>query len=73
MYGLVNRKKPLNETTPFHPRSVYGVSKVFAYHAAVHYREAYGILHLTEFYLTTSLLEEGQLLLQKNSSRACKN
>ena len=43
MYGLVNRKKPLNETTPFHPRSVYGVSKVFAYHAAVHYREAYGI------------------------------
>ena len=43
MYGLVNRKKPLNEKTPFHPRSVYGVSKVFAYHAAVHYREAYGI------------------------------
>jgi GDPmannose 4,6-dehydratase len=43
MYGLVGKRKSLNEKTPFHPRSVYGVSKVFAYHAAVHYREAYGI------------------------------
>ena len=43
MYGLVKNKKSLNELTPFHPRSIYGVSKVFAYHAAVHYREAYGI------------------------------
>ena len=43
MYGLVKNRKSLNELTPFHPRSIYGVSKVFAYHAAVHYREAYGI------------------------------
>ena len=43
MYGLVKNKKSLNEQTPFHPRSIYGVSKVFAYHAAVHYREAYGL------------------------------
>ncbi len=43
MYGLVNNKKSLNEKTPFHPRSVYGISKVFAYHATVHYREAYGL------------------------------
>ena len=43
MYGLINKKNSLNEKTPFHPRSVYGVSKVFAYHTTVHYREAYGI------------------------------
>ena len=43
MYGMVKNKKSLNELTPFHPRSVYGVSKVFAFHTAVHYREAYGI------------------------------
>ena len=43
MYGLVKNKNSLNELTPFHPRSIYGVSKVFAYHTAVHYREAYGI------------------------------
>ena len=43
MYGLVKNKKSLNENTPFHPRSIYGASKVFAYHSTVHYREAYGI------------------------------
>ena len=43
MYGLVKKKNSLNELTPFHPRSVYGISKVFAFHTAVHYREAYGI------------------------------
>ena len=43
MFGLVNKKTSLNEKTPFHPRSIYGVSKVFAFHSAVHYREAYGI------------------------------
>ncbi len=43
MYGMVKNKKSLNELTPFHPRSVYGISKVFAYHTAVHYREAYGV------------------------------
>ena len=34
---------PQNEHTPFHPRSPYGVSKVFGYWAAVNYREAYGM------------------------------
>ena len=43
MYGLVKKRNSLNELTPFHPRSVYGVSKVFAFHTAVHYRVAYGI------------------------------
>ena len=43
MYGLVKKRNSLNESTPFHPRSVYGISKVFAFNTAVHYREAYGI------------------------------
>ena len=43
MYGKVSSKKSINEKTPFHPRSMYGVAKVFAYHTAVHYREAYKI------------------------------
>jgi len=42
MYGLV-REVPQTETTSFHPRSPYGVAKVFAYWAAVNYREAYGM------------------------------
>jgi GDPmannose 4,6-dehydratase len=34
---------PQNETSPFYPRSPYGVSKLFSYWATVNYREAYGI------------------------------
>lgn len=34
---------PQNEATPFHPRSPYGVAKVFAYWATVNYRESYGM------------------------------
>ncbi|MBI2035433.1 MAG: GDP-mannose 4,6-dehydratase [Candidatus Liptonbacteria bacterium] len=34
---------PQNEKTVFHPRSPYGVAKVFAYYAAVNYREAYNL------------------------------
>lgn len=34
---------PQNETTPFHPRSPYGVAKVAGYYATVNYREAYNI------------------------------
>ena len=37
---------PQNEQTPFHPRSPYGVAKIYAYWAVVNYREAYG-LHAT--------------------------
>jgi GDPmannose 4,6-dehydratase len=34
---------PLSETTPFHPRSPYGVAKLYGYWITVNYREAYGI------------------------------
>jgi GDPmannose 4,6-dehydratase len=42
MFGLV-RETPQRETTPFHPRSPYGVSKVFAHWITVNYREAHGL------------------------------
>lgn len=34
---------PYNERTPFHPRSPYAASKVYAHHMAVHYRERFGM------------------------------
>lgn len=34
---------PQRETTPFHPRSPYGVAKVYGHHITVNYREAYGL------------------------------
>jgi GDPmannose 4,6-dehydratase len=42
MFGKV-RETPQNERTPFHPRSPYGVAKVFGHYTTVNYREAYGL------------------------------
>lgn len=42
MFGKV-REVPQNEKTPFHPRSPYGVSKVFGHYLTVNYRESYDL------------------------------
>jgi GDPmannose 4,6-dehydratase len=42
MFGLV-RETPQSETTPFYPRSPYGVAKVYGYWITVNYRESYGM------------------------------
>jgi len=42
MYGRV-REVPQTETTPFYPRSPYGVSKVFGHYITVNYRESYDL------------------------------
>jgi GDPmannose 4,6-dehydratase len=42
MFGLV-QETPQTEKTPFHPRSPYGISKVFGHWTAINYRESYGI------------------------------
>lgn len=50
LYGQCS-EVPQNESTPFHPRSPYGIAKLYAYWTTVNYREAYnihasnGILH----------------------------
>ena len=42
MFGMV-QETPQRETTPFYPRSPYGVAKVYSYWIVKNYREAYGI------------------------------
>jgi GDPmannose 4,6-dehydratase len=42
MFGRV-RETPQRETTPFHPRSPYGVAKVYGHFITVNYRESYGL------------------------------
>jgi GDPmannose 4,6-dehydratase len=42
LYGLV-QETPQSETTPFYPRSPYGVAKLYAYWIVKNYREAYGM------------------------------
>ncbi len=42
MYGKV-RETPQKETTPFYPRSPYGVAKVYGHYITVNYRESYNL------------------------------
>jgi GDPmannose 4,6-dehydratase len=42
MFGKV-RETPQNEGTPFHPRSPYGVAKVFGHYTTLNYRESYNL------------------------------
>jgi GDPmannose 4,6-dehydratase len=42
MFGKV-RETPQTEATPFHPRSPYGVAKVYGHYITVNYRESYGV------------------------------
>jgi GDPmannose 4,6-dehydratase len=42
MFGRV-RETPQRETTPFHPRSPYGVAKTYGHYITVNYRESYGL------------------------------
>jgi GDPmannose 4,6-dehydratase len=42
MFGKV-RETPQNESTPFYPRSPYGVAKAYGHHITVNYRESYGL------------------------------
>lgn len=42
MFGL-NDAEPQDERAAFHPRSPYGVAKVYAHHLTVNYRESYGL------------------------------
>ncbi len=42
MFGKVH-ETPQRESTPFHPRSPYGVAKVYGHYLTVNYRESYGL------------------------------
>lgn len=42
MFGKAH-EVPQTETTPFHPRSPYGVAKVYGYYMTLNYRESYGM------------------------------
>ena len=46
MFGMV-REVPQTEKTPFHPRSPYGVAKVYGHHITVNYRESYNLFALS--------------------------
>ena len=61
---------PQNETTPFHPRSPYGVSKTFAYWIVVNYREAYGMFASNGILFNHESPRRGETFVTRKISRA---
>jgi len=69
MFGKV-AESPQNETTPFHPRSPYGVSKVFAYWATVNYRESYDLFACNGILFNHESPRRGETFVTRKITRA---
>ncbi|HZJ37714.1 MAG TPA: GDP-mannose 4,6-dehydratase [Chthoniobacterales bacterium] len=61
---------PQTETTPFWPRSPYGVAKVFAYWAAINYRESYGLRVSNGILFNHESPRRGETFVTRKISRA---
>lgn len=69
MYGKV-QEVPQTEKTPFWPRSPYGVSKVFAYWAAVNYRESYNLFTCNGILFNHESPRRGETFVTRKITRA---
>jgi GDPmannose 4,6-dehydratase len=72
LYGLV-REIPQTETTPFHPRSPYGVAKLYAYWITVNYREAYGMYACNGILFNHESPRRGETFVTRKITRAIAN
>jgi GDPmannose 4,6-dehydratase len=61
---------PQDESTPFHPRSPYGVAKVFAHWATVNYREAHGLFACNGILFNHESERRGETFVTRKISRA---
>jgi GDPmannose 4,6-dehydratase len=72
MFGLV-QEVPQKETTPFYPRSPYGVAKLYAHWITVNYREAYGIFACSGILFNHESPVRGETFVtRKITQAACK-
>lgn len=69
MFGKVV-EVPQKETTPFYPRSPYGVAKVFGYWQTVNYREAYGLFAVNGILFNHESPRRGQTFVTRKITRA---
>jgi GDPmannose 4,6-dehydratase len=69
MFGKV-AESPQNEQTPFHPRSPYGVSKVFGYWITRNYREAYGMYAVNGILFNHESPRRGPTFVTRKITRA---
>jgi GDPmannose 4,6-dehydratase len=72
MFGLV-QEVPQKETTPFYPRSPYGVAKLYAHWITVNYREAYGMFACSGILFNHESPVRGETFVtRKITQAACK-
>lgn len=69
MYGKVH-EIPQTETTPFHPRSPYGVAKLYAFWIVVNYREAYGLYGCNGILFNHESPRRGETFVTRKITRA---
>lgn len=69
MFGLV-QEIPQKETTPFYPRSPYGVAKVYAYWITKNYREAYGMFACNGILFNHESPVRGETFVTRKITRA---
>jgi len=69
MFGKA-QQVPQTETTPFWPRSPYGVAKAFAYWATVNYRESYGLYASNGILFNHESPRRGETFVTRKISRA---
>jgi GDPmannose 4,6-dehydratase len=62
---------PQRESTPFYPRSPYGVAKVYAYWMTVNYREAYGLFAVNGILFNHESPRRGETFVSRKITRAC--
>jgi GDPmannose 4,6-dehydratase len=69
LFGKV-QEIPQRETTPFYPRSPYGVAKLFSYWTAVNYRESYGIFACNGILFNHESPRRGETFVSRKITRA---
>jgi len=69
LYGLV-QETPQRETTPFYPRSPYGVAKLYGYWITKNYREAYGMYACTGILFNHESPRRGETFVTRKITQA---
>ena len=72
LYGLVH-ESPQTEKTPFHPRSPYGVAKLYAFWITVNYREAYGMYCCNGILFNHESPRRGETFVTRKITRGLSN
>ena len=70
LFGGLPETAPQSETTPFHPRSPYGVAKLYAHWMTVNYREAYGMFACNGILFNHESPRRGETFVTKKVTKA---